>query len=165
MDVTDFKEAGAGAALQCYGLQKVAGRIPIPKGRAGILASIKRFLTPGPDWKTKAREFAIGDPRKFWSEVSSGKALDKGSLLRQSFHAPGLLDKALFYGVPAYGVGSALGDAEGDKVKRIGGELGGAALSMAAFRPLGLAGAIGGGMLGSSIGEGVGGGIQNLVGR
>lgn len=163
MDDTDYRLNGATGAYQAYGLDKLAG-IPIPKGKLGILAAIKNFLTPGKDFGRRAGEFVVGEPKKFLGELTSGKALDKGSLIRQSFHAPGMLNKALFYGIPAYGVGSVLGDAEGDKVKRIGGELGGAALSMAAFKPLGLAGAIAGGMGGAAIGEGLGGAAQNIVG-
>jgi hypothetical protein len=160
---TNYRDNGAASAYQAYGLDKLAG-IPIPKGKVGILASIKHLLTPGKDFGRRAGEFVVGEPKKFWGELASGKALDKGSLIRQSFHSPGILNKALFYGIPAYGVGSVLGDNEGDKVKRIGGELGGAALSMAAFKPLGLAGAIAGGMGGAAIGEGIGGVAQNVVG-
>lgn len=160
----NLRVSGAESAYQTYGLDKLAG-IPIPKGKGGILSAIKEFLTPGKDFGRRAREFAIGTPGKFLDEVSSGKALDKGSLIRQSFHTPSVLDKAFIYGMPAYGVGSVLGDSEGDKIKRIGGELGGGFAGAALFRPLGLAGALAGGTVGSIAGEGIGGVGQNMFGR
>jgi hypothetical protein len=107
------------------------------------------------------KEFTVGSPGKFWEEIRAGKALAPGSLIRESLKTPTVFDKALFYGLPAYEVGSTIGDHEGDKANRIGSTLGASALGMAAFKPLGLLGA----MAASSVGGAIGGGAGTAFGH
>lgn len=150
-------ELGHTAALESLGLTKEA---------VSVLAKPK-FLARAGRWIAKKRplnwmkELSIGQPRRFGREVMQGKALSKGSLVRQSLHAPDMFSKAMFYGFPAVESGGILMDDAPNKAKRIGQSLGGAALGLAAWKPLGMIGAIGADM----IGRGVGGTIGQTVGH
>jgi|GEM_PF-4679998 len=110
-------------------------------------------------------EMAIGSPRRFGRELMSGRALRKGSLIRESLDAPDMLSKAFFYGLPAYEAGSILLDKDPDKAKRVGASLGGAALGLATWRPLGMVGSIGADIAGRSVGGAVGGTLGGLAER
>lgn len=153
-----FYAAGRQSALRLFGLEKqavsVAAGAPLLRragwwlrGKAPTISATKRFL--------------IGDPRKFGKELMQGKATGKGSLLRQSFHAPDTLSKVLFYGLPAVEASTIAMDAEPDKAKRVGRALGGAALGLAAWRPLGMVGS----MAADTLGRGVGGVIGQTAGH
>jgi hypothetical protein len=175
MAVTEmFYKLGQDSAYDRYGIEKVALRVPggsavMGKGLNAIGDAISGLIQKGRNVKLKdvgssVKNFMIGKPRQFYDELKGGKALSEGGLIREGLKAPGLLNKALFYGLPAYEAGSIAGDAEGDKAKRLGESLGGSALSLAAFGPLGLLGAIGGGMAGGQIGGAIGTGVGHLTG-
>lgn len=141
---------GQYAASAFFGIShtKVAGRATLA-ARAGT--KLKSWL---PTWGGVKR-FFVGEPGKFVGELRKGKALSKGSLIREGFSTgtgiPGALNKAIFYGLPAMDVVSALKSNSTDKPGDIAGILGGTAASMAAFRPLGMLGAMAGGMGGSML--------------
>lgn len=101
------------------------------------------------------KRFFIGEPGKFVKELKGGKALSKGSLIREGFSAPDLLSKAMFYGLPALDVVSVARSDSPDKPGDIGSILGGTMGGMAAYRPFGLVGSILAGMGGSALGRGV----------
>lgn len=112
---------------------------------------------------SKALEFMVGSPKKFMGEIRSGKALAPGSMVRESFRAPGLLNKAMFYGFPAVEAGNILTSSSENKGQELGGLIGGSALGIAAFRPLGMVGSIAAGTLGDYVGRGIGGLGQKAV--
>jgi len=145
----DVYGIGQEEALQSLGITKVAWKAPLMK-RMG-----RWLLKKAPTWKG-TREFAIGTPVQFGKEIMRGKALSKGSLMRQSLHAPDMFSKAMFYGFPAVEAGGIMLDSEANKARRVGEALGGATLGLAAYRPLGMLGSIGADMLGRSIGGGIG---------
>jgi hypothetical protein len=143
---------GQYAASSAFGLTKTADAFT----SGGSLLSRMGKKVKG--WLPTAegtKKFFIGEPGKFKEELASGKALSKGSLIRESLKAPGMLNKLLFYGFPALDVVSTLRSDSPDKPGDIAGILGGAAASSAMYRPLGMLGAmaagIGGGMLGRGI--------------
>ena len=146
----DAYAAGQEDTLEALGLIKTAGRF----------STLKRFG----DWAWKkvptARSFRrgmVGSPRTFMEEVASGRALkDKRSMLRQSFYAPDALSKTMFYGMPAIETAGIAMDDEGNKSRRIGESLGGAAMGMAMYRPLGMVGSILTDPIGRSFGGAVG---------
>ena len=86
----------------------------------------------------------------------------KAGILRESFHAPGILSKAMFYGFPAIEAGGVLMDKKDEKGKRLGEALGGAALGMAAWKPFGMVGSIAADRLGRDVGGSIGGGIESM---
>jgi hypothetical protein len=133
-------------ALSFFGVShtKVAGKAKL-LSRAG--KKVKSWM---PTWGGVKR-FFVGEPGKFVGELRKGKALSKGSLIREGFQAPGVINKALFYGLPALDVISTARSNSPDKPGDIAGILGGTAASMAAFRPFGLLGAMAGGMGGSAL--------------
>lgn len=153
---TRFYNAGIDTTLATYGITKMAA------GGASMAGSAARWVKnrfTGDRLKSMGRgikEFAVGNPGKFWEEVRAGKALAPGSLVREGLKAPTILDKALFYGLPAYEVGTTLGDHAGDKANRVGATLGASALGMAAFKPLGMLGALAASSLGGAVGGGAG---------
>lgn len=104
----------------------------------------------------KALEFMIGNPRKFMAEARAGKAFAPKSLIRQSFEAPGFVNKAMFYGLPALEAAGILTGSSEDKASELGGLLGGSALGIAAFKPFGMVGAMGAGILGDVAGRSLG---------
>jgi hypothetical protein len=101
------------------------------------------------------KRFFIGEPKKFVRELKGGRALSKGSLIREGFTAPDLLSKAMFYGLPALDVVSVARSDSPDKPGDIGSILGGTVGGMAAYRPFGLVGSILAGMGGSALGRGI----------
>jgi hypothetical protein len=138
--------AGRADALQSLGLVKVAK----PWQRLKDWAWKKI-----PTWHTVKREM-IGQPSEFADEIAMGRALDRKSLIRESFKAPNALSKAMFYGLPAVETISVLADEKDHKAKRIGGVLGSAALGLGAYRPLGMVGSMALDPVGRAIGEAVG---------
>ncbi len=152
---------GRQAALHELGLVKEAARIPLFY-KAPFMQRAKKWIgNKARSVGRSATEMAVGSPKRFGRELMSGRALSKGSLIRQSFKAPDMLSKALFYGFPAYEAGSIMLDDEKDKAKRIGASLGGAALGLAAWKPLGMAGSMGA----DYIGRGIGGAIGQTAGH
>jgi hypothetical protein len=109
-------------------------------------------------------EFFVGSPRQFVDEIRQGKALSKGSLIHKSFEAPGAFNKMLFYGMPGYEMARTAFDDQGNKAERLGGQLGGNLLGLAAFRPLGLLGSMGAGVAGDVLGSAVGRGVGRVTG-
>lgn len=104
------------------------------------------------------KQFFIGQPRRFAHEVRTGKTLEPGGMLRESF-SEGLKDPlsvGLMYGLPAYETVNIATDTEGNKGSRIGGLLGGTALGMGLWKPLGFAGSSIAGLLGESAGSTLG---------
>jgi len=150
----DYYAQGRDDVFASLGITKVAVPI-IPK--APLLRRAKWWLSKKlPKWGRTAKEMAIGSPKQFMGEIAQGKALAPGSLIRQSFHAPGLLNKAFWYGLPAYEGIQIMRSDEPGKAARMGGLLGGTALGIAAWRPLGILGSMGLGMLGERVGAGIG---------
>lgn len=140
--------------MEALGLTKVA--VPIIQ-KAPLLRRAGWWLKKKlPQWGTTAKEIAVGRPKQFMEELAKGKAFGKGSLIRQSFHAPGVLNKVFWYGLPAYEGLQIMRSDDPNKAGRMGGLLGGTALGIAAWRPLGIVGSMGAGMLGERIGSGVG---------
>jgi len=149
----DYYTAGQTAVLEALGISKVATPVIV---RAPLLRRAGWWLQKKlPQWGKSLKEMAIGEPGKFVDELSRGKALSKGSLVRKSFHAPGMLNKVFWYGLPAYEGVQILRDDDPDKWGRMGGLIGGTALGIGAFRPLGIVGSMGAGMLGEHIGAGI----------
>ena len=149
--------AGQKSALQTLGMTKTARVLYKPS----IFKRIGGWLKKKAPTKTGFRDFMIGDPKRFAREVASGHPIKglpgKGrTLIQESFHAPDMLSKAMFYGLPAVETAGIALDDEGNKAQRIGGSLGGAALGLAAYRPLGMIGSIGADMVGRSLGGGIG---------
>lgn len=160
----DMFSKGRTDALVSLGLVKLAAGVPILQ-RPSLWKRLGRWAQRKMPTRTGVRNFFIGDPRRFGQEIIKGKALSKGSLIRESFHAPDMFSKAMFYGLPAVeGVGVAL-DEEGNKARRIGETLGGAALGLAAYRPLGMLGSVGADVLGRRLGGGIGQTAAHLVGK
>lgn len=144
--------------LDSLGITKTAA-LPLLT-RAGAWVASK-----APSWGKWLAEAAIGAPKQFGKEVLKGTALAPGSLIRKSFHTPTLFDKAIWYGFPAYDAYRTLTSRvpTGVKAEQLGGLAGGAALGMAAFRPLGMLGVMGGGLLGHLIGSGAVRGARHIL--
>jgi hypothetical protein len=155
-------EQGQLAASGCFGFTKVA--IPLVT-RPGMLSRIGKVLKKwAPTW-SGTKKMMIGEPGKFKDEIVNRKLLSKGSLIRQGFQAPGMFNKALFYGMPALDIMSVARSDSPDKAGDIAGILGGSAMGMAAFRPMGMLGSMAAGTAGSAIGRGLAHGGQKLLGR
>lgn len=152
--MTSVYEMGYRDALEKLGMEKVA--VGPLAARAPLLRRAKWWLQKKMPTKSGVRQFLVGDPHRFGEELMAGKALRKGSLFRQSFHAPDAFSKVMFYGLPAVEAGSIALDEEGDKAKRVGQTLGGAALGLAAWRPLGMVGSMAADVLGRRLGGAVG---------
>ncbi len=158
--MTNFYNEGREEMLRTLGISKTATPLI---AKAPLLARAGGWLKQKlPQWGQGAKEMAIGSPGKFVDELSRGKAFGKGSLVRQSFHAPGLLNKVFWYGLPAYEGAKIMRSDDPDKAARMGGLIGGTALGIGAFRPLGLAGSMGLGMLGERVGSGVGRTVRHM---
>lgn len=132
---------------------------------AGIGQTLRgagRFIKNKLPSRKAVGEFFVGSPRKFIDEVRQGKALSKGSLIHESFKAPGTFNKMMFYGMPGYEMARTAFDDQGDKAGRLGSQLGGNLLGIAAFRPFGMLGSMGAGMLGDYVGSKVGRRVGNI---
>ena len=165
-------------ALQSYLMYKQAAKIPFNFSRpleearraiqeSELLHSKLKFPKfpepPYPDFsppklKTpltfgeKVKQFFVGQPKTFLTELNQGEVWKPHSVLRQSFHAPGMLSKGLLYGLPALEMTKELRDDRPEKAKRIGQLLGGTALGLTAFGPTGMIGATALGGLGAYVG-------------
>jgi hypothetical protein len=146
-----FYEKGREAVFQALGVEKTAA---LPG--AGALRSAGKWMRGKMPTARTAREFLIGNPRQFAEELSAGKALGKGGLLRKSFEAKNPATKALLYGVPLAEAGTIAMDPEGRKAQRLGETLGGATLGLAAWRPFGIMGSMAADTLGRRLGGAVG---------
>jgi len=155
-------EQGHFEMLQALGLTKTAAPIiykaPFLR-RAGWWLGKKL-----PQWGKALKETAIGEPRKFLRELEQGKAFSKGSLIRESYKAPGILNKVFWYGFPAYEGLEILRDQDPNKAERLGGLIGGTALGMGAFKPLGMLGYMGADWLGHRLGSGLARTAKHLAG-
>ena len=100
------------------------------------------------------RNFLVGDPKRFFTELRRGKALSKGSLVRESFKAPGMVNKALFYGLPAVEGYNIISSPGGQKAERLGELIGDTAMFTATWKPLGYVGSALVGGIGGKIGKG-----------
>ncbi len=129
--------------------------------RPSLLRKAKGWLLKKKPTATGVRDFMIGNPKRFGRELVEGRALGKGSLVRESLHAPDALSKVMFYGLPAVETAGIALDDEGNKAKRIGQSVGGAALGLAAYRPLGMVGSI----AADAVGRGLGGGVGQAAGH
>lgn len=151
-----FYEQGRADAFRQLGIEKTAAAVPgvgaLGRGARTAGGWLRRKL---PSWKG-TKEFMVGSPRRFAEEVAAGKALGKGSLLRESFDVKSPYTKALLFGIPAVEAGSIAMDPEGRKAQRLGETLGGTALGLAAYRPFGLLGSMAADTLGRQVGAGVG---------
>jgi hypothetical protein len=132
---------GMRAALARYGLEKTAWSL------SGLRQGLKSF--------------AIGDPKRVWSELQAGKLFAPGGAMRDfawpTYDKPWKTwgARALNYGVPALGImGSLSAPAQrrGSEVGENIGQVAGSALGA----PLGLAGSVVGGSLLGSLGKGLG---------
>ena len=151
-------------ALSSLGMDKVAVRVGY---RSPFIKRVGNWFRKKAPTKTGIRNMLIGDPKRFAREIASGRPIRgyKGqgrTMIRDSFYAPDMLSKMMFYGLPAVETAGIALDDEGDKAKRIGGSLGGAALGLAAYRPLGMVGSIGADMIGRSLGGGIGKTVEHL---
>lgn len=144
----DFYKLGQHEALAQLGFYKEAA--------PPLLGRIGGWLAKKVPTRAGIKRFMIGDPRAFGKELLQGKALSKGSLIRQSLAAPDFLTKALFYGLPAYQAINIATDPMGNKAQRMGGLLGGNLLGLAAWRPFGILGSMAAGSLGEQLGSAVG---------
>jgi len=145
-------KAGYSQALQNLGISKTARNIL----RSPWGTRARRWIQKKMPTRSGVRDFFIGNPRRFGQEIVEGKALGKGGLLRESFYAPDTFSKVMFYGLPAVEAAGIALDQQGDKAKRLGETVGGTALGLAAYRPLGMVGSIAADTLGRSLGGGIG---------
>ena len=153
-------EQGYQDALQLLGegLEKNAF---IGKG----LRSVGRWAKSKLPTRQGVKQFLVGNPRQFIGEVRQGKAFGKDSLLAESFKAPGTFNKMMFYGLPGYDMARTAFDDQGNKAERMGAQLGGNLLGIAAFRPFGMLGSIGAGIAGDVAGGAIGRGVGKLTGK
>ena len=100
------------------------------------------------------KRFVIGEPGRFMNEIRAGKAFSKGSLMRESFQTPGMMNKALFYGFPAVEGYNILSKPGPMKAERLGELLGDTAMYTATWKPLGYVGSALVGGIGGKIGRG-----------
>lgn len=94
----------------------------------------------------------IGRPKQFWNELKSGRAFSSKKvwnptlkthemgLIRESMHAPGLLNKALWWGGPAWEAQKMLRSGSPDTAADVGGLVGSTLAFNALFGPLGVVG-------------------------
>lgn len=109
-------------------------------------------------WGSKPGWFGriiLGRPRQFWNELKSGRAFSskkvwnptlqkhERGLIREGLHAPRLIDKALWWGWPAWEAQKMIRSGSPDTAANLGG-LAGSTLAFNALFP-------GVGMLGSSV--------------
>lgn len=147
---------------------------PYEQGQLEILSSLgltKYAANPAeaakqliPWWRRLGggiRRTVVGQPTRFWDELKAGKALSKGSLIREGFAAPGMIGKGLMYGLPTYEAINALTDQDPHNARQIGQLLGRTALGYAMFSPFGLVGST----VGYSAGDVLGGKIGDLFSR
>jgi hypothetical protein len=111
------------------------------------------------------KKFFIGDPRRFAYEHRMKMHKKPGSLLREGFKAPGVMSKAMLYGLPAVEAVNIARDEPGNRAERIGGLLGGTAAGLAAWGPTGLLGSMAAGALGERFGRGVGRTAKYITGQ
>jgi hypothetical protein len=155
MNTSPYK-SGYQNALNSLGLTKIAVSVTQAGAAMPLARRAGQWLKAKlPAFGRSLKEMTIGSPLEFGREIVEGKALAPRSLIRQSFHTPGMLNKLLWYGIPAYQAAGILQSQEPNKAERMGGMLGGTVLGMGAFRPLGLAGSMALGTLGERVGEGV----------
>ena len=128
-------QRGAGDALAAFTLEKTA--IDWSKVWAG------------------ARQTAIGEPRRFWSELSAGTSHKPGGLLHEAVLPKSTFGKVLNWGLPALGLGLSLTAPPGQRGGAIGQSLGYAAGSTLGA-PLGMLGQSVVGGLGSAVGGSLG---------
>jgi len=145
-------QRGIAHILSLTGLEKTSG----------VVSTYLRDAVPR--FGKYVKETAIGSPIAFGKEILEGKALKPEGMMRESLKAPGIFNKALFYGLPAWSGVGILRDNEGEKMKRIGGLAAGTAIGIAMFKPLGLVGAMAGDAVGQRVGGGLLGGLGNLTG-
>ncbi len=145
----DAYGAGREDTLTSLGLLKVAAYNSLWR-RAGRWASRKLPTARG------VGQAMVGSPRQFAGEIAKGRVFSKGSLVRQGMKAPDPLSKLMFYGVPAVETAGIAIDDSGNKAQRIGASLGGSAMGLAAYRPLGLLGSMAADPIGRSIGGAMG---------
>jgi len=127
--------------------------------RAG--KTLKRWA---PTW-SGTKKMMIGEPGKFMNELANRKMLAKGSLIRKGFHAPGLLNKTLFYGLPALDAVNIVRSDSPNKAEDLASLAGGSMAGLAAFRPLGMVGALAASAGGSALGRGLVSGGRKLLGN
>jgi hypothetical protein len=139
-----------------FGLMKTAAGLPqLATAGAGLLGRAGSALKKwAPTW-SGTKKFMIGEPKEFMNQLANRRFLSKGSLVRQGFEAPGMLSKAMFYGLPALDVVSTMRSDSPDKAKDIAGIIGGTAGSMAMFKPFGMLGAMAGGSIGGKLTSGL----------
>jgi len=155
--MTTVFDIGRYEVYRKLGLEKcaaIATKAPLLR-RAGWW--LKKKLPAGSD----VRKFFIGDPKQLGRELLSGKALQKGGLIREGFRADTPLAKAMFYGLPAAETISIASGDEPDKAKRIGETLGATALGLATWKPLGMLGS----MALDPVGRGLGGAVGQTAGH
>lgn len=152
----DAYTRGKEDALEALGLEKNAylGRVGSRLFRASRWLHKKM-----PTWTGTKREM-FGQPVRFAKEIAKGRALSKGSVLRESFKAETPLAKAMFYGYPVVESTGIMLDDEGDKAKRIGESVGRSAIGLAVYRPFGMVGS----MLVDPLGVGLGGAVGQTAG-
>ena len=132
---------------------------------------LEKFANPVARWLAqKAPGFVksvgsnmIGHPIRAYHQLRAGTLFGNRGLVREGLHAPGVLNKALMYGIPAAMGAYTLAGNDPDKYEQIGGLAGSTLAAGAVFGPLGMVGAMGALPLGTSVGRHVGGAIRNLA--
>jgi hypothetical protein len=145
-------------AILDLGLEKTAGIPP------AVLRTLSKAIPTLKNIGRDLGEMTWGKPKQFYKELREGTALDKGSLIRESFKTPALWQKALFYGFPAVSAVQTLRGDEPYKAERLGGLLGGTILGTAAVGPLGMLGSVPLGFLGDRIGTQLTSGLRRMSG-
>jgi len=149
---------GCSDALAYYGCAKVASTVD--------WSAVRNYLKPDfKTWPGRAKQFMLGDPKKFYTQLKNNGLFAEDGMLRNVFKtAPlntkgGLAQAAMLYGMPLYGLyqsAQAPAEARGSAVgSMIGSTLGGFAGT-----PLGMVGQMGGGVLGGQFGHALGSGFN-----
>jgi hypothetical protein len=121
-----------------------------------LLTRAGKFLKSKLPSQQAVKKFFMGNPRRAAHEWRMKESLKPGSVFREGFEAPGMLNKALLYGFPAVEAANIARGEKGERAERIGGLLGGTALGLAAWGPTGLLGSMAAGAVGERIGRGLG---------
>lgn len=152
-----LREYGSDAALESFGLTKqsrdmvwfrkmLAAKLKKPQEKTAIdWGSIGQF----------AKRMMIGEPTKFMSQLRRGELHKPGGMWRESLKPSGILDAALMYGMPAFGLYQAAKAPPEQRGSAIGGTLGGAVGGMLGM-PLGMVGNTVGSTLVGRLGQSLG---------
>lgn len=144
-------DAGYQNALMTLGMEKFAN-------------PVARWLAQkAPGFLHNVRTQTIGEPIKAYRQLRAGTLFGPSGLVRHGLEAPGLLNKALLYGIPAGMAAYTMAGDDPDKYEQVGGLAAGSLLGNAAFGPLGMLGAAAAMPIGTTIGRHLGGTVRHLA--